>query len=71
MADAVLASISFLSEDFLAQKNVDLADETVFEVFASMLGLEVAVTPATHTADRRRRRAHCDCRLLRSNARML
>jgi chemotaxis protein CheX len=45
MADAVLASTHFLSEDFLGQKNVDLADETVFEVFASMLGLEVTVTP--------------------------
>jgi chemotaxis protein CheX len=45
MADTLLASTTFLSEDFLAQKNVDLADETVFEVFASMLGLEVAVTP--------------------------
>ena len=45
MADAALASTTFLSEDFLAQKNIELADETVFEVFASMLGLEVAVTP--------------------------
>jgi chemotaxis protein CheX len=45
MADAVLTTTSFLSEDFLAQKNIDLADETVFEVFASMLGLEVIVTP--------------------------
>lgn len=45
MADAVLALPTFESEDFLAEKNVDLADETVFEVFASMLGLEVMVTP--------------------------
>jgi chemotaxis protein CheX len=45
MADAMLASHSFLSEEFLSERNVALADETVFEVFASMLGLEVAVTP--------------------------
>ncbi len=45
MADSALASATFLAGDFLSQKNIDLADETVFEVFASMLGLEVAVTP--------------------------
>jgi chemotaxis protein CheX len=45
MANAALASTTFLSEEFLAQRNIDLADETVFEVFASMLGLEVAVAP--------------------------
>ena len=35
----------FLSADFLAQENLDRADETVFEVFARMLGLPVEVVP--------------------------
>jgi chemotaxis protein CheX len=45
MANAALASTTFLAADFVGQTNIDLADETVFEVFASMLGLEVVVTP--------------------------
>lgn len=45
MTDALPAQDSFLSEDFLAEKNVELADETVFEVFASMLALQVEVVP--------------------------
>ncbi len=33
------------SEEFLSEENVDRADETVFEVFASMLGMSVSVVP--------------------------
>lgn len=46
MTGTLPAQISFLSEDFLADKNFELADETVFEVFASMLALQVAVVPS-------------------------
>ena len=45
MTETLPGQDSFLSEDFLAEKNVALADETVFEVFASMLALEVVVVP--------------------------
>jgi chemotaxis protein CheX len=45
MTETLPGQVSFLSEDFLAEKNVDLADETVFEVFASMLAIQVSVVP--------------------------
>jgi chemotaxis protein CheX len=45
MPESMLVTKSYLAEDFLSQENLDRADETVFEVFAQMLGLPVAVAP--------------------------
>jgi chemotaxis protein CheX len=45
MQETMIAPKSYLSEDFLSQENLDRADETVFEVFARMLGLAVVVVP--------------------------
>ncbi len=45
MPETVLDSKVLTAEDFLSQENIDRADETVFEVFASMLGMSVAVVP--------------------------
>ncbi len=43
MPETMLATRSFLNQEFLSQESVDRADESVFEVFARMLGLPVEV----------------------------
>jgi len=51
MPEATLAMQPHLAHDLLSPENLALADETVFELFAQMLGLAVAVTapPTLHT----------------------
>ena len=43
MQEAVLVNSPYLKDDFLSRESTDRADESVFEVFARMLGLAVAV----------------------------
>jgi chemotaxis protein CheX len=45
MPEAALNLQPYLAQDFLSQENLNLADETVFELFAQMLGLTVAISP--------------------------
>jgi chemotaxis protein CheX len=45
MPEVVSAASAYTSEEFLSEENIHRADETVFEVFAQMLGLEVSAIP--------------------------
>ncbi len=44
MPEAIVTSLSAASEKFLSDGNHRLADEAVFEVFASMLGMPITLT---------------------------
>lgn len=43
MPETIVAPNTTQADDFLSQISIDRADETVFEVFASMLGMSVTV----------------------------
>jgi chemotaxis protein CheX len=45
MSDTLLAAKPFLVEEFLSSENISLADETVFEIFSGMFGIDISITP--------------------------
>jgi chemotaxis protein CheX len=45
MPETLTAPVVFASEDFLSEENTRRADETVLEVYAQMLGIEISPIP--------------------------
>jgi chemotaxis protein CheX len=45
MPETMIATSAYTSEDFLSEENIQRADETVYEVYAQMLGLEICAIP--------------------------